>query len=150
MRSRREVDFAVDADFAVAGAPGKVSARAAFGKLKSAELVLTLLTIDLKDLEDAINASKPDREELADIGARGRVVSQVFIVTTAKLARELKTAGELTLSVTKGNGTASISASQRTEVELPKGSTFAYLLANPDFDSNGRVTRLLTDEFGLA
>ena len=136
-----------------------VSADQAWKKLREGDLKLVKLHVDFNDLEDAANADRDALEDLKDMGANARIVSDVWVVMSASLAETFDRAQSI--DVTGGKGPIEISVKGRTgqtgreRVTISEGTTFAYLLASIDWDRRRRRLRkrivdLDTDQWGLA
>jgi len=135
----RASDFALNANFQVVGATGKLSAKNVYDLTRSGELVLTLLSIDVFDIITAANRSPLDLRELNRLGVEARIVNQVVIAVSAKLSEALTSSTDVSVSAEKGEIKLSVvgrgSASQRIDTEIPPGATFAYMLLNPEWDA---------------
>jgi hypothetical protein len=136
----------------VAGTGG--SGDAAFTDLKSGKLKLVKFEMRLGELATAVNNSPAVRNNLRDYGADARVANEIFVILEASLAQTFTTAGSISFTRTtaglKASVTAGGSSSGTTTVTLSAGTTYAYLLAKPDWNSGkSRIEKFTDDQWGL-
>jgi len=155
----RKGDFTEGLDGSFKGVDFKLSVGQMWDRLQSGELVLAKLAVDLGALKRAVNR---DRRAIAFLKrlskSRARIVSEVWVATSARLAERLNRAQSIKASGRRGKinvrvaGTASQSGT--TNLTLSQGTTFAYLLARIDkWDKKRKKKRkkivdLDEDQFG--
>jgi hypothetical protein len=151
--STRASDLALDADFQVVGVQGKLGAKRVLELVTKEELVLTLVSLSVGDIVNAVNRSPSDLQELIRIGDDARIVNQVVLVTTAALSQALQSSTDISLSMERGEAKLSFngrgSASQSSDTVIPRGATLAYMLLRPEWDAvlPKRRTRVLDGSF---
>lgn len=155
----RKGDFTEGLDGTFKGVDFDISIRQMWDRFQSGNLVLVKFAVDLGPLKRAVNR---DRRAIAFLKrlakSRARIVSEVWVVTSAQLAEKLNRAQSIKASGKRGKihiqvaGTASQDVT--TNLTLSKGTTFAYLLARIDkWDKKLRKRRkriidLDEDQFG--
>lgn len=147
----READIKLGLKAADTGASGS----AALGDLKSGKLKLVKLEMRLGDLKTVVNGLPAVLGNLKSFRADARVAHQIFVVLAATLAQTFAASGDISFTRTgstlKMSAAASASASGSTTVTLSSGTTFAYLLANPDWDrGRDRIEKFTDDQHGVA
>lgn len=111
----------------------KLAANGSYEKAKSAKLKLTKFAIDEGRLQTMLNQDAGGaRNYLADEGADGRIVSEVWVAMEAELSEHFSTSGSISVSANAvGSGldvTAEGGKHGSQTVTLSKGTTFAYKL----------------------
>lgn len=142
----------------IKGVPVELSADTAFGKIKDQELKLVKFSVDHNHMKNAINDSPAALKNLIDYGNDARIALQIFVAMEATFATQFDNNVAVALSAgQEGIVQASVQGnhgtSGETVVELTTPTTFAYLLAKPDWDAKQKknktkVTDLDTDEWG--
>jgi hypothetical protein len=121
----------------VAGVPVNVTASASGSHehTKDDEVKLIKMVLDLAEIADQLNADKHGAiADMIQAGHHARIVHEVFIVVSAKLADSLDTSKAVNLSggttVNAVNVTASVKGDEKksaqTSMTLDKGQIFAY------------------------
>lgn len=126
----------VKAGLKVAGWSG--SAEAAYKGLKSGDLKLVKLEMQLGEVRDAFNRSPKALDNLASCGKDGRVAHEIFVVMKASMASEFTAGGKIEASKSGGSLGLSVGGSGSHKVTVGKGTTFAYLLCKPDWKGLGK------------
>lgn len=155
----RKGDFTEGVNGTFKGVDFDISVGQMWDRLQSGELVLVKFAVDLGALKRAVNR---DRRAIASLKrlskSRARIVSEVWVVTSARLAERLDRAQSVKASGKRGKinvqvaGTASQGGA--TNLTLSQGTTFAYLLARIDkWDKKlkkrrKRIIDLDEDQFG--
>lgn len=147
----READIKLGLKAADTGATGA----AALSDLKAGKLKLVKLEMRLGDLRDVVNTLSGVLGDLKGYGADARVAHQIFVVLEASLAQTFAASGDVSFTRTgsalKMSASASGSVSGSTSVTFSAGTTFAYLLANPDFElGKQRIKKFTDDQHGVA
>jgi hypothetical protein len=129
--SKGELEAEADLHYLSLGKSGALSFDHA--KAKSAKLELVNLSIDENPLKVMLNTdANVARNSLADEGADGRIVSEVWIVVDAELGEYFATNGSAGLGIKAFGSTAGVVVSGgkqgSTTVTLSPGTTFAYKL----------------------
>ncbi|MEM9807592.1 MAG: hypothetical protein AAF959_20195 [Cyanobacteria bacterium P01_D01_bin.56] len=143
------------------GVDATLSASQVFSSMRSGELKLAKFAIRLNDLRDAANADREAFNDLRNMGFRARVAHEVWVVMETKLFNSFSASGSLDVSgtVDKINVTATVNAggflSRTSTIELSAGTTFCYLLANPQFDKRlkrrrTKIERFTQDQWGIS
>jgi hypothetical protein len=141
------------ANINVAGVFG-VNKNTAYKDMKSGQLRLYKLIIDLEDLRKAANDSPNHLERLDSYGKDARIVSDLFVVLDANESKSFSTATSFGVSISAGvikieaQGGAQINGS--TTVTVSDGSIFAYGLAKIKWDKNDKIEKLTDDQWGPA
>ena len=124
---------------------GDVDASVAHERLSKGDLKLMKLSVLSNEMRKAINEDEEAIDLLAKWGRDARVVSQVFIVVEASLAKQSSTSGGAKFSLGKGGLKADVNVgvdgSKKTSVTLSAGSCFAYLLAKPTWNAGRKKNR---------
>ncbi len=135
------------------------SAGQAWERLQEGSLKLVKLGLDHDDIERMANADKDALRDLKSIGRRARIVTDVFVAAEASIVDTFGrsqnveiTAGRGPIEVTVG---ADANQSGQTTVTVGEGATFAYLLADLDWDARlkrrrKKIVDLDTDQQGRA
>lgn len=136
-----------------------VDVNAAFNGLKEGSLKLVKLEMRLADVRDAVNGSSAALRDLRDYGRDARVAHQIFVVMEATLAQTFAAATNIDFARERDNNkgllkitaTASASVGGSTFVTLSAGTTFAYLLAKPDWERRKeRVEKFVDDQWSFS
>lgn len=119
---------------------GSMSAGTVAAALKSDELNLLKLSVLPKDLIAQVNDNPTKAlNPLIACGNRGRIVTQVFIVLAAKTAVSLASATRFEVTAEGSSwsllGTGGVAGSTGVKVTVSPGSTFAYLLHEPEWNA---------------
>ena len=121
------------------GVDVELSAGQVWQKLRSGEVKLVKLIVELNDMEDAINADAGALDDLRDYGNKARVAYQVFVVMSATMAETFSRSQRFGVAVSRGQvkvtAKGTTGQSGDTTVTLSKGSTFAYMLASLDWNA---------------
>ena len=118
-------------------------------KVRSGQLKLAKLSIDLNELENATNADRDALEDLRGFGSDARIVSEIWVVIDASFADEFQNAHDVTVS---GSGTikgiqiststsTGIKRGGATGVTLSEGTCLAYMLVKPEWSERPRRRR---------
>ena len=130
-----------------------VSGTAAFNDLKTGKLKLVKLEMRPGDLTTAVNGLPAVLNNLRGYGLDARVAHQIFVVLEATLAQTFAASASVSLSrsgTSQLKITASGGTSGTSSVTLSAGTTFAYLLAKPDWDrGKKRIEKFTDDQHGL-
>lgn len=119
------------------GLNAKAAMSASYEKVKSGHLVLTKFFINEGPLTTMLNQDAGGaRKYLAEEGADGRIVSEVWVAMEAELAESFKTAASISTSASGavGNGSAALEitanggAQGSQTISLSPGTSFAYML----------------------
>jgi len=154
-----DIDFSrsreADIKLGLKSADTGVSGSAALGDLKTGKLKLVKLEMRLGDLKTVVNGLPAVLGNLKSFRADARVAHQIFVVLEATLAQTFAASGDISFTRTgsslKMSAAASASASGSSTVTLSSGTTFAYLLANPDWDrGRDRIEKFTDDQHGVA
>jgi hypothetical protein len=125
----------------------------------SGEVQLIKLSVYNEDMKDAINQSPKVITDLVNYGNNARVVTQVFIVEKASIAKNFTSSTSFSVSVELGilkiTGSGGSSSSASTSVTVAKGSVFAYLLGKFDWNANTKknqtqVVKVSTDQWSFS
>jgi len=146
----RDADLKIGLKAADTGASGSV----ALSDLKTGKLKLVKLEMRLLDLKTVVNGLSAVLGNLRSYGNDARVAHQIFVVLEATLAQTFAASGDISFTRTgsalKMSADASASASGSTTITLSSGTTFAYLLANPDWDrGKNRIEKFTDDQHGI-
>jgi hypothetical protein len=151
----KKSDFTGEVDVVIQGVPVGMEGGETFEKLMKSELVLTHMAVPMNQLEKAINSSPALRDDLDRWGNDARVVCECFFVVKAEVATHLARSGRVELSAgvegLGGSVAGGGSGSGDTKVTYQFGSTFAYLLAKPEWGKGkdkGECVGLNTDQQG--
>jgi hypothetical protein len=140
-----EHDFSAKGSLEIVGIGAKLSAGQTYSKLRSGELKLVKFSVKRGDVVDAINASPNARTQLDTLGNDARIAHQIFVVMEAKLAEKTASATDFGVSASKGDIQlelkGGVKSSGDSTVILSEGSTFAYLLLEPVWDSASKKKR---------
>lgn len=120
---------------------GSLSAGSVASLLKEDTLRLVKLSVLPKDIIEQVN-DNPSKalNPLKDCGRSGRIVHQVFVILESKTAVTFDSASRFDVTVTGGgftvNASGGVGGSAGATAEVSAGSTFAYLLLDPEWDAN--------------
>jgi hypothetical protein len=129
-----------------------------YSRMSSGELKLVKFSVSIADMVDAANESPRALEHLIDMGNGARIAHQIFVVMEASLARSMSVGKTFDVKVTAGDIEVSaegdIKINRNTSVTLAEGTTFAYLLLNPEWDhkrksKRTRIVGARDDQWGL-
>lgn len=133
-------DIKADVQAIIDGVKVKLKPEVAFQKLTNNELKLVKLTVLPNDMKTALNKSAGALSDLKNYGRDARVAHQIFVVMDAKLATNFTNNVTVDLSASKGPMEVKLgvghSSGNNTTVQISPGTTFAYLLADVDWDDN--------------
>jgi hypothetical protein len=124
----------------------KGGADAAYGALKSGTLKLIKLDMDLGDVKDAVNNSPAVLNNLASYGGDARVAHQVFLVLSSTEADSFKVGGTVSVSKLGTSLVLTAGTNGSTKVELSSGTTYAYLLCKPDWNTGKTKVDIFTGD----
>ena len=152
----------------------ELDADAAFEQAKNNQLKLVKFNVNLQDMINAANNSQNAIQTLKSRGNDARIVHQIFVVMEATLANQFNNhvgisieSGELKAIITdkelsknpkgsklSGAITGEFDNSGTTEVKIPKGTCFAYLLAKIEWDAKlkkrrKKIVYLEDDQWGF-
>jgi hypothetical protein len=122
------------------------SADVAYNELKSGALKLVKFEMRLDAVKQAFNGAPTALNNLRSYGNDARAVHQIFVVLKATEATTVTTASSFTFSKDNNTLKVTVGTSNATVVTFSAGTTYAYLLANPDWDRGKDVIEKFTDD----
>jgi hypothetical protein len=156
--SQSSLNFGAEVTAIIKGVPVKFKGDAAIDKIKKEELKLVLFSVSMEGMKNAINNAPNHLENLKNYGKDARIAVEVFVILEATLASEITSSGSVDISGSKEEIAVSLhgsgSGTAKTNVTLPEGSCFAYLLAKIDWKMKGlkkdKVEKLTDDQWGMS
>jgi hypothetical protein len=123
---------------------GKVAVSGSYQNVKSAKLELVKFAINEGPLKGMLNRDADGaRRYLAEEGADGRIVSEVWVLMKGELAEHFATSGGIDASVSSTGADLELTATGGTHgsqtVVISADTTFAYLLHKVKKWSNGKT-----------
>ncbi len=161
------VSFSLGASAVVSGLVNGVPVKAsATGNLQAdfsntGHLRLVKIIVEAAVMKDAINATASSLAEFRGYGSDARVCHELWVVLEATLAQALSTSTSFTASASAtvegfeltGTVTAAGGTKSTSKVTISKGSSFAYLLAQADWNKSGlkktTIKKLSDDQWSL-
>lgn len=133
----RKGDFTEGVDGTFKGVDFSGSARQMWDRFQSGELELVKFAVDLGDLRRAANRDRRAISVLKRLAkSRARIVSEVWVATSAQLAEKFKRAQSVEMTGKKGKirvrAKGATSQGGTVNLTLSEGTTFAYLMARID------------------
>ena len=124
-------DVALDGKLRVFGLNLKIAGQYNYEKVKSAKCRLFFLSLSTDQVKYLLNDADNARQNLANEGADGRIVSGIWVVVEATLGEQFDSVGTLSVSDEGENVklTASGGKHGTQTITLEPGATFAYRLA---------------------
>jgi hypothetical protein len=129
--------------------------QATFERMRAGHLKLVHLIVTPVNMTKAVNSASEALRRLASDGNDARIAHEIFVVMEATTASAFTAGTSFKVSANAGGGvkvtaTAGGTSAKSTTVTLSPGTTFAYLLAKPDWDSGKkRVTKLNPDQWSM-
>lgn len=124
----------------------------AYEAIANNELELVKFEMTLGELRDAYNNSVKARRRLDDYGNDGRVANEIFVVMSASSARTFSASRDIGVSLIGQEISLSAGTSRASTVTISASTTYAYLLAKPDWDGRGdgrRIKSFKDDQWAL-
>lgn len=157
--SKSSLNFGAVVTAIIKGVPVRLTGEVASEKIKKAELKLILLSVTMEGMKRAVNDSPKHLNNLKNYGKDARIAVEIFVLTDdAKLSSESSTSFSVDISGSKENIELSLQGSgnsnRKTNVVLPGGSCFAYLLAKINWKmkrlKKDNVKKLTGDQWGMS
>lgn len=133
----------------------KGAASVSYKSAKSAKLKLVKFVVNGENMRSAANDSPNILNNLSRYGGDARIAHQIFVAMEATLAEtftrgtsfDVSGSAEAVTITAKGQ----TGSSGGTTVTLSKGTTFAYLLLEPEWNDNkNRIVKVSDDQWGPA
>ena len=136
-----------------AGAQGSGGVKQA--RKNKSKLKLLYLTIDNKPLIKALNTDKSAKNFMKR--STSRVVSSIWVVVSATVAKTISTSGSLSVSYKNGDmkikASAGGSSRSSSQITIPKGAIFAYMIDKAKWNKKGlkktTIKSIEDDQVGL-
>ena len=152
----RSHEATLNAQLKVPGVPLEGSLDAKLEAFNSGNVKLVKLDVALNPLARALNGQVEHRRAFRRIKRTPRVVCQIFSILSHEEASKLTSTNDVYLDLPTGSGVeiglgVGIDGSSQSSVSLSKDTTFAYMLAAPEWSKNEkRVAGFDYDQWSIA